>query len=166
VINPPKPTVLARNLRQLADRLDDEGDRALYRAPILAARGWPASTNGTDGGRTADPTSSTERAALNPGPFDGIDYRMRAQMSNLWAGIVFLHATLDTVMTHASDDDPIPAGTGPCQVVGCEHVCNPRKNPNDRLKAGYCPKHWRRWLRQGRPERGWFERYTETEDVA
>jgi hypothetical protein len=162
----PTMTELARNLHQLAYRLEDQGDKAIRRAVILAARGWPVSTNGTDGGRSSDPTSSTERAALNPGPFDGIDYRMRTQMSNLMASIVFLHGTLDVVMAHASDDDPVPSGTGPCQVIACDHVCNPRKNPNDRIKAGYCPKHWRRWLRQGRPDRGWFERYTETEDVA
>jgi hypothetical protein len=165
-MNTPTPTVLARNLRQLADRLDDEGDKAVRRAAVLAARGWPVSVNGSEGGRSSDPTSSTERAALNPGPFDGIDYRMRTQLSNLGVSVILLHASLDLVMAHASDDDPIPAGTGSCQVVGCDHICNPRKNPNDRLKAGYCPKHWRRWLRQGRPDRGWFERYTETEDVA
>jgi hypothetical protein len=165
-MNTPTPLVLARSLRQLADRLDDEGERAMRRAPILAARGWPVSVNGSEGGRSSDPTSSTERAALNPGPFDGIDYRMRTQLSNLAVSIVLLHASLDTVLTHASDDDPIPAGTGPCRVERCDHICNPRKNPNDRLKAGYCPKHWRRWLRMGRPDRGWFERYIETEDVA
>jgi hypothetical protein len=166
MINHPRPAVLARNLRQLADRLDDEGDRAIRQAPILAARGWPTSVNGSEGGRSSDPTSSTERAALKPGPFDDIDNRIARQLCYLWAGILHLHASLDTVMAHASDHDPVPPGTGPCAVDGCHHICQPRKNPNDRLRAGYCPKHHKRWLRLGRPDRSWYERFTETEDVA
>jgi hypothetical protein len=148
---------LVRQLRQLADRLDDQGERAMVRAVVLAARGWPVSTNGTDGGRSSDPTSSTERAALNPGPFDGIDYRMRTQMSTLWTGIIFLHGSLDVVMAHAPDDDPVPVGTGRC--LRCDKFCRPdNKQPHNRIRAGFCPACDTAWRRAGKPERGWFIR--------
>jgi hypothetical protein len=156
-MNTPTPLVLARSLRQLADRLDDEGERAMRRAPILAARGWPVSVNGSEGGRSSDPTSSTERAALNPGPFDGIDYRMRTQLSNLAVSVVLLHASLDTVLTHASDDDPVPVGTGRC--LRCDRFCRPdARNPHNRIRAGFCPACDTGWRRAGKPDRGTFIR--------
>jgi hypothetical protein len=118
-MNAPTPTVLARNLRQLADRLDDEGDRAVRRAPILAARGWPTSTNGNEGGRSSDPTSSTERAALNPDPrFDDIDGRLREHMRLCWYMAVRIHANLDVILSHAPDDDYVKPGTGVCDRCG------------------------------------------------
>jgi len=162
----PRPETIARLMRKLADRMDDQGDKVVRRAPILAARGWPTSTNGAEGGRSSDATSSTERSALNPGPFDGVDERLRNQLRVAFWVSMEIHASFDLIMAHASDDDPVPAGTGPCQVVGCDHVCNPRKNPNDRLRSGYCRRHYNRWIRLGRPDRGLFERFTEAEDVA
>jgi hypothetical protein len=160
MINHPRPAVLARNLRQLADRLDDEGDRAMRQAPILAARGWPTTTNGTDGGRSSDPTSSTERAALKPGPFDGIDEQL-AQQLNLTGHVVNrIHDSLDIILTHASDDDPIRPGSGPCRVDACHHICNPAKNQDDRLRSKYCPSCYKRYLRMGKPDKTWFERVT------
>jgi len=166
MIRHPAPSVLAKNLRQVADRLDDQGNRAIRQAIVLAARGWPATTNGIDGGRTADPTSSTERAALNPGPYDDIDNRLARQLQAAWHCCLELHASIDMILAHANDDDPIPPGTGICAVEGCDHVCNPRKKPDDRLRSGYCPKHYKRWVRLGRPERGSYIRFTETEDIA
>ncbi len=172
-MNHPLPAVLARNLRQLADRLDDEGDHAIRRAPILAARGWPTNLNGTDGGPSSDATSSTERAALNPGPYDDIDNRLHRQLNLCGLTVRLIHSSLDTLQVHKCKDtdcmicaDTFPGGTGPCPVELCDHVCNPRKKPDDRLRAGYCPRHYRRWLRQGRPDRGWYEHTTETEDIA
>ena len=162
------PSELARILRPLADRLDDEGDKAVRRAPILAARGYPASTNGSEGGRSSDPTSSTERAALNPDPrFDDIDGRLREHMRLCGAMAVMVHANLDVIMSQGTDEDYIRPGTGACQVEGCDHICNPEKNQNDRLKLGrFCPRCYKRWDRWGRPDKDWFERHGMTEDVA
>jgi hypothetical protein len=154
ILNAPTPQSLARNLRQLADRLDDEGDRALTRADIYAARGYGAATiNG--GIRGGDNTSSTERAALNPHPFVGIDDRYTAQRQALWAGTVILHSILDQLLTHADDSDPIPAGTGEC--VRCGKMCRPTlKRPHDRRKAGFCPACHTAWVRAHKPDRSWF----------
>lgn len=153
-------------LRQLADRLADEGERAVCRAYEIAARGYPSSTNGSEGGRSSDPTSSTERAALNPSMFDDIDGRLKEHLRVCGWAARKVHDNLNVIMSHAPDDDPVPPGAGKCPVAGCGHNCNPRKKPDDRLRAGYCPKHYRRWCRLGRPDRGMFERYIETEDVA
>jgi hypothetical protein len=98
--------------------------------------------------------------------FDDIDGRLREHMRLCWYMAVKIHANLDVIMSHAPDDDEIPPGTGPCAVEGCDHVCNPRKKADDRLRAGFCPRHYKRWCRLGKPDRGWFIRYTETEDVA
>jgi hypothetical protein len=159
-------------LRQFTDRLADEGDRAIRSAAILAARGWPTTTNGTDR-RSADTTTSTERAALEPGPWDDVDNRLARQLRLLFATVMQTHATFDLVATHVCTDsdcdicaDIVPGGTGRCAVDGCDHTCNPRKNPNDRLRAGFCPRHHKRWLRLGRPDRGRYIRFTETEDAA
>lgn len=155
--SPPTPTDLARNLRQLADRLDDEGDKAVRRAPVLAARGYPASTNGSEGGRSSDPTSSTERAALNPGMFDDIDGRLREHMRLCWYMAVKIHANLDVIMSHAPDDDPVPVGTGRC--LRCEKFCRPDdKRPHNRIRAGFCPACDTAWRRAGKPDRGIFIR--------
>lgn len=149
VANPPTPTTLARNLRQLADRLDDEGERAVRRAPVLAARGYPTSTNGSEGGRSSDPTSSTERAALNPGMFDDIDGRLREHMRLCWYMAVKIHANLDVILHHAPDDDPIPFGQGVCDRCGL--ICkggadSPRIHKNQLCHA--CNEAFRRWKRK------------------
>lgn len=154
---PATPGTLARNLRQLADRLEDEGDKALWRAQTYAARGYPTATIGADGGRTSTTNTSTERAALDPDPFAGIDERFTKQLVVLGAVTMRIHDVLDVIMTHADDHDPIPPGSGPCLVHQCQHICNPKKNSNDRLRAGLCPAHYKRLTRMDpRPERDWF----------
>lgn len=41
----------------------------------------------------------------------------------------------------------------PCRICGL----TPSGLGEDRLKAGYCPRHHQRWVRAGRPDRGAFE---------
>lgn len=177
VASPPPPVELIPVLRQLAelrpilrqlvDRLDDQGDKAVRRAFELAARGYPASTNGNEGGRSSDSTSSTERAALNPSRFDDIDGRLSAHLRMCAYFAKLTHDNLNVIMSQGSDEDYVRPGTGKCQVEGCEHICNPEKNQHDRLKLGrFCPRCYKRWDRWGRPDKDWFERHGTTEDVA
>jgi hypothetical protein len=165
VIRHPQPPVLARNLRQLADQLDDTGPRAIRMAHLLAARGWPHSTTGTDGSRNSDQTSSTERSALQPGPFNDIDNRLTRQLHLLDSAARLTFATLNTILTCAVDDDPVPAGTGTC--LRCDKLVRPdNKRPHNRIRSGLCPACWKRWIRAGRPDRSIFIRTTNEQDVA
>ncbi|MGH8950187.1 MAG: hypothetical protein ACRDX9_02070 [Acidimicrobiia bacterium] len=162
MVNQPTPAALARNLRQLADRLDDQGDRAIRQAAVLAARGWPKSVVGD--GRGGTTASSTEHAATHPGPYDDIDNRFARQLRLLWVTILHTHATLDTIMSQASDDDPVPPGTGRC--LRCDKFVRPDgKRPHNRIQAGYCPACYRKWVRLGRPDRSTFARNNQ-QDVA
>jgi hypothetical protein len=160
----PTPTVLARNLRQLADQLDDQGPRAIRMAHLLEARGWPNSTNG-NGSRSSDQTSSTERAAINPGPFDDIAGRLTRQLNLLDSAARLTFATINTILTCAADDDPLPAGTGTC--LRCDKFVRPdNKRPHNRIKAGLCPSCHLKWWRLGKPNRSWFIRTTDEEPAA
>jgi hypothetical protein len=165
MVRQPKPQIIARNLRQVADQLDDTGTQAIRIASLLAARGWPASTTGTDGGRNSDCTSSTERAALKPGPYDDIDGRLARQLRLLWATSVQLQETFITVLSQASTDDALPLGTGTC--LRCDKFVRPdAKRPHNRIQAGYCPACYRKWWRLGKPDRSTFIRTSDEETAA
>jgi len=152
----PQLRALVLQLRVVADLLDKHGDRTVGFSRLLASRGWPASTGG-GGSRSSDTTSSTERAALGPHPWAGIDERYLGQLAELWKLGVAVQATMSSVLAHASDEDPVPAGTGHCRR--CERFCRPTGDrPQDRIRAGYCPACYRRWLRLGRPDRTTYER--------
>lgn len=145
MIRHPSPARVATYLRQVAGQLDTNGDNAIARARSLAERGYPAATIG-NGARSSDPTSSTERAALNPDGWADIDDTLARALRRLWADTTVVEGLLDRVLAHASDDDPTPAGQGPCGC-GCGHVCRPTKKPDDRLRSGFAPACYRRWLR-------------------
>lgn len=159
MIRHPKPTIIARQLRRLADILDDEGDKATRRAAVLAARGYPTSTAGGGRNGTAD-CSSTERAAglagddgpLTPPPYTGIDERLAKQLRVVWGSARGAEDTIHLINSKAADDDPIPVGTGMC--IRCDRFCRPsKKDPNDRLRLQLCPADYRAFKRwqQGRP---------------
>jgi len=165
MVNHPKPAIIARNLRQVADQLDDTGDKAIRIANLLAARGWPTSTTGTDGGRSSDHTSSTERAVINPGPYDDIDGRLARQLRLLWATTVHIQGTLVDILAQASDEDPVPPGTGTC--LRCQKFVRPdSRRPHNRIQAAFCPACYRRWVRLGRPERSTYIRTDNEDQVA
>jgi len=170
----PAPTVIANQLEALAKQLRVNGDQAKLWATVLAARGYPSATLG-NGARSSDTTTTVERAVglsgdtgpLTPpdGPWNGVDGDLARYLRLLWLTASQVDVLMVRLLAHASDDDPIPPGTGPCTYKGCEHFCNPRKNPNDRIKRGYCPAHFLRWWRLGQPDRTQFEQ-TGDEQVA
>ncbi len=155
MIRHPAPSIIAKQLRHLADTLDDEGPRAITRAQVLASRGYPTSTGGmgVNGGRSD--TTSTERAAglpgndrgLTPPDYADIDDTLAKLLRVLWDAALRTENTIGSINSHASDDDPVPAGTGWCQA--CDLLVRPTaKKPDFRLRSGFCPADyhaWRRW---------------------
>jgi hypothetical protein len=152
---------LVTQLRGLADLLDRHGARTVDLTRVLAARGWPGSTGGagrgSSGAGSSGGGSRTERAALNPHRWVGLDERYAGQLELLRDAGLAVQATITSVLAHASDEDPVPAGTGHCRR--CEKLCRPTaERPSDRIRSGYCPACYKRWLRHGRPDRSRFER--------
>jgi hypothetical protein len=147
---------LVAQLRGVADLLDRDGARTLDFSHVLAARGWPGSAGG-GGSRSSGTSSRTERAALDPHPWVGVDERYMRELEVLARAGRAVEATIAAVLAHAPGDDPMPAGTGTCRR--CERFCRPTdRRPDDRIRSGYCPACYRRWLRQGKPDRSGFER--------
>jgi hypothetical protein len=170
-VNHPPLTQLAQHLRDLAKLLDTNAGHNRTSAQVgkcscveckawllgSGARGYPSSTLGDGTGtRTSDTTSSTERAAGiltdHPDPWAHIDMELRTRLHALWRSGLRVAATIDQIVAHAPDDDPLPAGTGPCTIRTCETVCRPdAKRPDNRLRAGLCPAcrdAWTRYLRK------------------
>jgi hypothetical protein len=84
--------------------------------------------------------------------WNGVDGELDRYLALLTHTASHVASLLTRLLAHASDDDPIPAGTGPCALRTCEHFCNPRRNPDDRLRRGLCPADYKRWARLGRPD--------------
>lgn len=175
----PTPAVLANGGRDVANRIRTHGPQVILRAAVLAARGLPTNTAGS-GARSSDPTSSTERAAgasgdgndhdppINLTPPDsewhGIDATLAQLHRDWWRIGVQLAAVYDRVLATGTDDDPIPAGTGSCRR--CDTFWRPTaERPNDRIRSGYGPCCYFRWVRAGKPDKATFDR-TPDEDVA
>lgn len=148
--NPPPPHALAAHLRQVAKLLDGQATHnrtraatGLCRCPtctahLLAARGWPSNTAGTPGTNGSSDTTPTEAAALTSSEFHGLDDKLTNAMRTIWTAGLHIQEAMATIHAHAPDDDPLPAGAGPCQR--CDHVCNSRhRGPEDRLRSGLCP---------------------------
>ncbi len=143
------PDVLADHLETVARHLRTGGTQAIQAAHTLAARGYPSSTLGT-GPRSTSDTTSTERAALDPDPWAGIDDTLAHLVRRAWKATLDLDSLVVRLLAHASDDDPIPAGRGHCQA--CETFCI-GDGQNDRLRDGFCHpcrSAWDRW-RRGHP---------------
>jgi hypothetical protein len=157
----PAPTIIASQLEALAKQLRANGDQAKLWALILSARGYPSATLGS-GARSSDTTTSTERAvglSGDDGPltppdaaWNGVDGELDRYLALLTHTASHVASLLTRLLAHASDDDPIPAGTGPCALRTCEHFCVPRKKPSDRLRRGLCPSHYNQWLLLGKPD--------------
>jgi len=171
----PAVTVIANQLEALAKQLRVNGDQAKLWANILSARGYPTATLGS-GARSSDTTTSTERAvglSGDTGPltppdaaWNGVDGELARYLRLLWLTASQVDVLMVRLLAHASDDDPIPGGTGPCAIRHCEHFCNPRKDDNDHLRRGLCPTHYKRWTRVGRPDLTTLERIINGQDVA
>lgn len=162
-MNHPPLETLADHLRAVAKILDQHAghDRTrsingrcrclTCRAHQLGtgATGWPASTLGDGtGAHTSDPTSSVERAALDPDRWATIDTDLATALRTIWHNGLTVLTLTDRITSHASDDDPVPAGTGPCTIRTCDTTCRPdRRRPDNRLRSGLCPACWAAWTR-------------------
>lgn len=142
----PKPQVLAAHSHQVANDIADHGTAAVRMATELAARGYPSGTLG-DGGASSGasilvngervPVTSTEAAALAHDRFHDVDRLLATLFRTYWSTGVRIQQVMADVLAHASTEDRTPAGMGNC--VACDTFCNPRKDPNDRLKTNLCP---------------------------
>lgn len=172
----PKPKVMVGTLRDFATQLGREGEQAILRASVYATRGLKATHS--DGARAnGNEETVTERAAGLAGddehshgvtltPPDprliGVDHRLADALHRIWKGVLDAQSELALIQAHASDEDPLPAGTGPCRR--CDTFCRPTaKRPNFRIMSGYCPTCHRAWHRAGRPDKTQFDRSYSTE---
>lgn len=158
------PRQIAAQLRAAARLLEQDGRLAIVAAGHLAARGWPTGTlgDGTGARSTTDLTSVESAvigrlpdkdvpAELQAGHWDGVDYRLAALQRVAERAAVGLQALITDIVAHAQDLDPIPVGRGEC--AACSKICDPARNPNDRLRSGFCNTCRMRWDRAGRPPR-------------
>lgn len=165
--NHPTPKVIATHLRTIANLLDDHGILAIDLAAALATRGLPSAVGGT-GSRSADTTTSVERAAgadleedtTRSTHWDDIDVRLAKLLRLTWKVGLDVQTTIGDIVAHAQDLDDVPAGTGSC--LCCTTICRPdHKNPGRRLRSGFCPSCYRAWIRwraQHHPDRAAFVR--------
>lgn len=146
----PSPEVLARQLRQLAQVLDDHGAAAVRMAPVLAARGFPASTLGAPGGRGSSELTSTEAAADRPAPFAGVDVDLARWLELAYRVAAHGQDLVTRITTHAGADAvhegraTASAGAGHC--LACERWVP--GTHDDRIRAGFCiacTMSYRRW---------------------
>lgn len=115
-------------------------------ASVLAAHGWPASTIG-DGRGNGGELTPVEAAAVSEPLFPGLDLELARALRTLWASARLVEDKIALIRAHGSDSEKM-AGRGPC--LRCPHSCDPKKNPNDRLRSGLCPRcdtAWHRWKR-------------------
>jgi hypothetical protein len=162
-VNHPPLETLADHLRDVAKQLDRHAGHDRTRnlngtcrcLDCLAQRlgtghiGWPTTTLGDGtGARSSDHTSTTERAVLDPDPWSTIDIELAQALRTIWHHGLTTLTLIDRITAHAPDDDPIPAGTGPCTIRTCDTTCRPTgKNPDNRLRSGLCPTCWKAWAR-------------------
>lgn len=156
----PEPSAIADALEAAAKTLRSHGVNAIHMASQLAARGYSASTLGDGGSRPTDSTSVPERSAYRPGTTDkgkpippppgarwwGADEHYARLLADSWRFALKAKATTDEILRHASDVDPLPAGTGACRA--CNRVCRPdAQRPDNRIKSGLCPTCYKAWQR-------------------
>lgn len=142
----PGPKVMAQYLRRVAAQLEDRGDKAVELSKLLGSRGYP--TGGSGGPRSSDTTSSTERAALSPDGWVGIDDQLAIAFRAMWHHVTLAEHTMSHVLAHSSDADPIPVGRGHCDA--CDTFCI-GDGGNNRLRGGLCHRcteALRRYLRR------------------
>lgn len=161
----PSPAAIADALEATADALRSGGLGAITMAHALASRGFAASTLGDGGSRATDATSMPERSAYRPGDRtdDGkpippppsarwwaADHHYARLLADLWRLATRTKASTDELLHHASDDDPLPAGTGGCRA--CSRVCRPdAERPGNRIVSGLCPTCYKAWRRYDGP---------------
>lgn len=158
--------------RDLAARLEKTHDGAVQRLIALAelprlgrehtrdADGYGHGSSGDGGSRGSDPTSTTERAALEGDDTAtamlaiAIDHYDQA-MRHVYAAASALNAYRNPKQRTEGRVSTVE----PCRA--CAQLALPR------AKAGYCEACYRAWDRAGRPDRATFEHERKRrEDVA
>lgn len=114
--------------------------------------------------RALDKPDETERLLLAAKDFMSQVVSIEDTITDLRAAYIALRPlTLDQARIEVRvDNTERRGGTGPCQACGdwCTGV-----DP-DRLKAGYCPRHYQRWVREDRPDRIEFQQRVKAETPA
>lgn len=142
----PDPSTIADALEAAATALRKDGLAAITMASTLAARGYSAVTLGDGGSRSSDTTSSTERHGNQHHPWANLDHTYARLLRVAWQLASKLTAHTTSILAHATDIDPTPAGTGACRA--CNRVCRPdAQRPGNRLRSGLCPTCSRAWQR-------------------
>lgn len=152
----PRPATIGIYLQDigklLRDEISHERNKTHCRcidctAERLALIGWPVSTTGDGrGSNDIEKLNGVEAAATMVHPYEGIDLEVRKVRRMLWLAARMTEDIYQKVRKHESDTEKA-AGLGNCEI--CERFCNPRKNPNDRLRGSWCPacvSAWRRWI--------------------
>jgi hypothetical protein len=150
----PEPADVARELEQAAVAIRQQGNIALARA-----HGWhtTAAENPGPGAKNAvaDPTGN---AAVNGAPKGvALWYIELAQlMDMLKDNSVSTRETIAKITQLADLEDRTEMlrrpGVGYC--AGCDHLCT--GVGDDRIRSNFCPTHYKRWLRAGKPPRSDF----------
>ena len=130
---------------------DHEGLRR--RRPLVATRRDGGTSSGPTilvpdehGNDERIPATTTELAGLHHDRWHNIDHRYAQLLRLIWTTTLQLEQLTADLLAHATTDDPTPAGLGNCEA--CDHFCNPKRNPDDRLKAKLCPACHTDWTRK------------------
>jgi hypothetical protein len=153
----PKPAVIGDYVTGVAKILQDEirhDSRKTHCRCLectvarLAQTGWPTTTTGDGrGGNDIEKLNGVESAATEMHPFAGMDTEFARLLRTFWLTARMVEDKVHKIRKHESDTEQL-AGLGDC--VACGHFCNPRKDPNDRRRNGYCNAcrlAWTRWLK-------------------
>jgi len=102
---------------------------------------------GSEGGRSADPTSTTERAALDDGQADPTGVILSNMLAEVaeFGGQAKRLADLDDLVTAVAAVKPpsMTSGAGDCGV--CDAHCD--GVDGNRRRSGLCPRHYFQWNR-------------------
>lgn len=141
---------VATVLENVASDLRRFGASALDMAPALASVGYPSGGSGSPG-KSADRTSSTERAATSSAPFADVDRDLLLAFEGVITHGVNLGELATRVMVRADARGlrKVPKGAGICPA--CDTYCG--GGPKDRLHGGMCNTDNMAWIRAGRPDR-------------
>lgn len=150
---------------RLIHRLEDDLAAVERIIPALAQlSSWAANhhpddglASSTGGTRSSDPTSTTERAALN-GP-DAATLDLEAAIEHALAGYQQLLAANNRISRYIT-----PKAAPTKNRIDTADICPGCDKPSKQLKAGFCVETChRQWCREGRPDRAWFIRRRKAE---
>lgn len=145
----PDPFAMAEAHEEAAKAIRSRALKAIDLAAVLAARGFSAATLGDGGSRGTDNMSSGERAVIQaesfgPDRWSAADEAYAQSLRTGWLAAKRITALTNGILSHASSDDPTPAGQGECRA--CARFVRPSKErPSHRLRSGLCPSCSNAW---------------------